>query len=140
MARLGDVSFFIIDESHNYEKNITDHPIEDGRSVSDHAERQPTTFDVTGEVAGENAPETHLALIRQWRESEPATYVGRGKLTTAVIESLNTSRDANIAGGFYFTMTLKQVRIARTSTVDLLSPPVRAQVKDVDDAGRVQVS
>ncbi|KAB8139262.1 hypothetical protein F9U64_01160 [Gracilibacillus oryzae] len=140
MARLGNVSFFILSESHNYKNTITEHPVEDGNDIADHVGSTPTTFNISGMCTGQDAPSKYAQLLELFRKKEPVTYVGRGRINTVVIESFPSDRDADIANGFNFSLTLKQVRIVKTSTVDLLAPEVRAQVKDVGNAGRVQAS
>lgn len=140
MARLGDVSFFLVDEGHNYESDITDHPVEFEQNIADHVKNRPVVFDITGKVTGDDAASVHLSLTKIWRSRQPVIYVGRGRIDNVVVGSLSTTRDNTNKHGFNFTLRVKQVRRAKPSTINLLAPSVRSQVKEVSNAGRVQAS
>lgn len=140
MARIGDVEIYVIDESRMYNNKTTDHPVEEAQNVADHVENDPIVFRISGEYTGEDAAQVHSRLIKMRNERQPVTYIGRGRLINCVIESFTENVDSKIANGFRFTMTLKQIRIAKTSVVNLLTPNVRAQVKEVENKGRIQAS
>lgn len=139
MADIDGIPIYVIQESHKYDNDVSSHPVESRSDVTDHVERKPVEFSLTGEYAGPDAANVHRELIRKRYSGDLVEYKGRGKLSNAVILSFQTDRNSSIANGFTFSMTLRQVSIARSSSVNLLSPNVRAQVKEVGNAGRVQV-
>lgn len=138
MAMLGDIPIHVITESRAYNNKIAEHPVERGADVADHVEQEGVYFDLSGQYTGPDAAQVEARLRQLRNNPEPVTYVGRGMMINAVIENLNTRGNSSIANGFEFTMTIKQVRIARPSTVSLLDPGIRAQVKEVGNSGRVQ--
>ncbi|MBU8908500.1 phage baseplate protein [Desertibacillus haloalkaliphilus] len=138
MASINGIPISVIDEDRNYDNESTDHPVEEDQDITDHVINNPITFRITGEVTGDNAAQID-AQLRELRRGELVRYVGRAILPNAVFDSYRTTVDSRIANGFRFTLTLKQVKLARPSTVSLLSPEIRSQVKDVGNAGRVQV-
>ena len=137
MASINGIPIYVISEERQYENETTDHPVEDGQDITDHVINLPIVFRIEGEYTGPDAGQID-AQLRELRKGRFVKYVGRALMYNAVIESYSSNVDSSIANGFRFSMTLKNVRIAKTSTVSLLSPAMKAQVKEVGNAGRVQ--
>lgn len=138
MAMLGDIPIDVIRESRSYNNKIAEHPVERGADIADHVDQEGVYFDLSGQYTGPDAAQVEARLRQLRNNPEPLTYTGRGMMVNAIIETFNSSAHSGIANGFEFSMTIKQVRIARPSTVSLLDHSIRSQVKDVGNAGRVQ--
>lgn len=138
MARLGNIEFVLIREDRTYENEVTSHPVERGSDVTDHVMNQPLTFQIEGEYTGPDAGRIHGEFVKLFRSGEPVYYSGRAAMANAVIENFTSSVDENIANGFHFSLTLKNIRIARPSVVGLLPATLRADVSEVKNVGRVQ--
>ncbi|MCM3488775.1 hypothetical protein M3689_05570 [Alkalihalophilus marmarensis] len=139
MATINGIPIYVLSETRNYDNEVSDHPVETGFNVSDHVEQKPTVFNLRGEYTGPDAGQVDAQLRTLRRSGELVNYVGRGSIYRCAIQSYSTEVDSSIANGFRFNMTIKEIRIAQSSTVNLLSPNVRAQVREVGNAGRVQV-
>lgn len=138
MANINGVPIYVINEERIYDNETTDHPVENGQDITDHVINKPTVFRIEGEYTGIDAGQVE-AKLRTLRRGELVRYIGRGSLTNAVFESYRSSADSKIANGFRFFITLKQISVAKPSTASLLAPAIRSQVKEVGNAGRVQV-
>ncbi len=64
-------------------------------------------------------------------------YDGRNYFV-GLITSLKPKHNSRVANGFAFSMTLKEVRTAKTSYIETLEAPIRAQVAPVISSGRKQ--
>lgn len=138
MARLGNIEFVLIREDRTYENEVTSHPVERGSDVTDHVTNQPLTFQIEGEYTGPDAGRIHREFVKLFRSGEPVYYSGRAAMANAVIENFTSSVDENIANGFHFSLTLKNIRVAKPSVVGLLPATLRADVSEVKNVGRVQ--
>lgn len=96
-------------ETVNRTSTITDNPVEDGSSISDHVFRQPRTFNVQGTVVDGAA--TIAALDAMWKKGDIITYTGRNQIDNLVIQSLKSDHGPSNRKGFNFTAVLKQITI-----------------------------
>ena len=96
-------------ETVNRTSTVTDNPIENGSSISDHVFTQPRTFNVQGTVVDGAA--TIAALDAMWKKRDIITYTGRNQIGNLVIQSLKSDRVPKNRKGFNFTATIKQVTI-----------------------------
>jgi len=134
------------DERPEYNTTVTDYPVEEGASVSDHITLQPISATLTGVVAGAGATDKIATLKRFRNDRHRLRYVGRNILTNFVISEFLTEHDVSVGDGFGFRLGLQQVRVARPSMVEIIVPdPIfpdeegtPSQVKDTDNAGRQQ--
>ncbi|MGY4689350.1 phage baseplate protein [Salibacterium sp. K-3] len=138
MARIGNVQFNVISERRTFDNEVTEHPVEDEGSISDHVSNDPVSYSIKGMVTNPGAAEAHRNLLKLRLSGEPTKYRGRSTLQRAVIESLETDVDEKIRNGFNFSMTIKQIELARPSTVGLLPASLEADTSEVGNAGRVQ--
>ena len=147
----GQIEITVLEELLEFNNDVTDHPVEDGSSISDHAALRPGEIPLSGVVAGEDAP-GKIATLRRWRtERHLLKYTGRNILTNYVIQECRTEHDVTVRDGFRFRLVLKQVRIVKPAVVELVkSDPVVAapvagaqavstQVKPEEPKGRQQV-
>ena len=138
MASINGIPIYVISEERQYENETTDHPVEDGQDITDHVINLPIVFQIEGEYTGPDAGQIDAQLRTLRRTGQLLKYVGRASMVYAVIESYVSSVDSSIANGLRFSMTIKNIKLAKTSTVSLLAPAMKAQVKEVGNAGRVQ--
>ncbi|SDI16150.1 hypothetical protein SAMN05192534_12373 [Alteribacillus persepolensis] len=138
MARIGDVEFFLIDETRNYESEVTTHPVERGADVADHIQLNPLRYQITGEVTGSDAAEKHRALLKLRNARDITSYSGRANMSNCIVENYSTNVNVNYRNGFSFTLNIVQARVARPSTVGLLPAELKADTSEVGNAGRVQ--
>ena len=145
----------VIEERPEFNTEVSDHPIEDGASVSDHVALRPVTIPMNGVVAGEGAAEK-IAALRRWRnERHRLRYTGRNIFKNYVISELSSEHDAEVGDGFRFRRVLQEVRIVKPALVEIVKPdPVEedpeveespagtqataTQTKETEDKGRQQ--
>lgn len=103
-------------ESHQSSIEITEIPIEDGSSVSDHAYRNPNR--VTLEVVSEAAVATYAALKALQVSRQPFTLVtGLYVYSNMLIKTLSPKRDAEFSSVFRGEIELQEVILVGTSTI-----------------------
>lgn len=136
MPYLGGVLIDVItSESLGETSKTTDHALEDGEQITDHVENDPITLDLTGIII--DPSDEKLLKLREFRQKgELLFYNYRSRLETVLITSFSSKRDKNIKDGYSFTMTLKQIRMAKAPNVIRVSVPVKRQVKAVTKAGK----
>jgi len=109
---------------------ITDKPVEDGATISDHVHNQPTLLTLectfTGQ-SGASAEEKYEALLSMAQNKDVIEVAGGLQLyENMVIEEISPVKDVDIANGFRADVILKQVRFVSldTITIDLGLDPV----------------
>ena len=145
----------VIEERPEFNNEVSDHPLEDGLSVSDHVALRPISVPMNGVVAGEGAADK-IATLRRWRnERHRLRFVGRNIFRNYVIGELQTEHDVSVRDGFRFRLVLQEVRIVKPAVVELVkpdpvseepaepSPPAQSQAtstqtKQTDNKGRQQ--
>ena len=96
-------------ETVNRTSTVTDNPVENGSSISDHVFTQPRTFNVQGTVVDGAA--MIAALDAMWKKRDIITYTGRNQIGNLVIQSLKSDHVPKNRKDFNFTAVLKQVTI-----------------------------
>ena len=96
-------------ETVNRTSTVTDNPVENGSSISDHVFTQPRTFNVQGTVVDGAA--MIAALDAMWKKRDIIIYTGRNQIGNLVIQSLKSDHVPKNRKGFNFTAVLKQVTI-----------------------------
>ncbi|MBU5214352.1 phage baseplate protein [Heyndrickxia oleronia] len=139
MPKLGDV---LIDSIKSIDlgesSDTTDHALEDGEEISDHIKNDPITLNIEGVMLDKN--HAKLNKIRKYRqEGKILSFNYRAKLETVVITSFNPNYDSSIKDGYTFSMSLKQIRLAKKPNTVRVSKKVNKQVKKVTNAGRKQL-
>jgi len=135
------------------QSNVTDHPIEDGSTISDHSQAEPLliTLDVRqtetplldpddGLEGEERITEAMAFVDRVGRSGEPLTVtiprigVYNNMVLTAWPNEIDRRRSTA------FEIALKQIEIAQTAIVDVpiefVAPPARAGQQEEADLGR----
>lgn len=139
---LGGITFdAVIEESHEDTLEITEHPVEHGASMSDHAFRTPArvsiragSSDSAGGVAGERASVAlYEALLALQRNREPFEIVtGKRKYSNMLLETLTVLTDAATENALVVTADCREVIIVTTQVV---SVPPRSRHKNAARTG-----
>lgn len=137
MATINGRYILVESEDPSYAVDITDQPVEDDISLSDHVQRKPVSMNLSGYIVGEDAAQVRQYLIDTMNTGILVEFLGRNQFI-GLIESLSTKHDYKTANGFSFSMSLKEVRVAKASYVETLPAPIRAQAAPVISAGRKQ--
>ena len=123
MAVLFDVELdAVIEEKLQYKNEVSEHAVEDGEEIADHVRRRPRTLQLTATIAGQDY-ETRYERLRELADSrEMGAYVGITVWENVVIEQFDPSHTVQVSNGVTFTLTLRQVRVARVETRTFIAP------------------
>jgi len=112
-----------ISENPSFSNTVTDKAVEEGGSISDHVENEPTVLPLECTITGEesaSADEKYERLQEIAQEKEVIEVVGALQVyENMVIEEFAPGKDADIANGFRADITLKQVRIVEQDTIEV---------------------
>ena len=115
---------------------VSSHPIEKGAAISDHSQKQPVELSISGKIINHGSRKSD-DIINQLKklqeEGSLITYVGRVTLSNLLIQDFQTSYSHTNWGGCDFSMTLKEVRIAKTAYV------AKATSKKATNTGTQQI-
>lgn len=120
MAILNGLYIHVTDESAGREVSATSHPVEQGVPTSDTVKPKALSIELTGKIVDYDNKKASqvLAKIKEWQEAGSLVeYRGRNIASSMQIRSFETSHPNTINGGAEFTMSLKQVRIAKSAYV-----------------------
>jgi hypothetical protein len=139
-------------ESHNDEVTLTDHPVEQGAPITDHAYKNPAqlTLVVGWSNSGSGGQTQGAAYVRDVYERllkvqglrEPFDVTtGKRNYSNMVIVSLATETDKETENSLIVSVGLREVRIVRTQAVNIPSREVQAEpakTAETTDAGAKQ--
>jgi len=115
----------------------TDHALEDGEQITDHVKSNPITISLSGVILDDT--EAKVLKLREYREKgEIIDFDYMTALKHVVITDFNRDYEAKIKDGYAFTMTLKQITVAKVAKFVSVSVPVKKQTKPVSNKGRQQ--
>lgn len=115
----------------------TDHALEDGEQITDHVQSNPITIALSGIILDET--EAKVLKLREYREKgEIIDYDYMTALKHVVITDFSRDYSADIKDGYAFSMTLKQIKVAKVAKFVSVSVPVKQQTKKVTNKGRQQ--
>jgi hypothetical protein len=138
-----------LQETHEMRAKATEHPVEDGTSVVDHVQLQPTTLQIEGVVSntpldfigmpiisaigGDNdhAQKTFEKLEKLFADRQPITIATTLKsYKNMVLENISIQRNAKTSGALRFSCSAKQIQFANQMLIHIPNPKVaRAQPK-----------
>lgn len=136
IRQLGDITFDAwLEESHEDALTITDHPVEQGASISDHAFLKPRTVslrygvsDAASDLASDGARRSiavYERLLELQGSREPFDLVtGKRLYRNMLIETLSTVTDASSGNALIVTIDCREVIIVNTA-VSTLPPRTR---------------
>lgn len=115
MAKLNGLYLFITSEEVSYGVEATTHPVEDGIDITDHVRRKARSISLSGEIVGSNASTIRSKIIALHQKGALCEYAGRTSLSDCIIEDFSTSHPNTVWGGCEFSMTLKEIRTAKSA-------------------------
>ena len=127
MAFINNKYVFVSDEQISRSVEASEHPVEQGRDITDNVKRQPVSLSITGEIVGEDAAQTISFLTDIHHKGKLVKYSGRNVINNALIMSFNTGHTNEISGGCTFDMEIKEVRIAKSAYVAPAAVPQAAK-------------
>lgn len=136
---LGGLTFdVVVEESHEDSLQITEHPVEQGAAVNDHAYLKPPTLTIRAGSSdctlGEGASrDLYERLLKLQAEREPFDIVtGKRLYTNMLLESLTTVTDAKTEATLLISAVCRHVNIV---TTQVASVPPRARHKNPGKTG-----
>ncbi|WP_289142923.1 phage baseplate protein [uncultured Brevibacillus sp.] len=137
MATINGMYVLAESEDPTYDVDVTDQPVEDGIAISDHVQRKPRMMSITGYIVGDDAAQIRQNLISLSDNGQSVQFMGRN-LFTGVIVSFSSKHDYKIGNGFSFSLSLKEIRITKSSYVETLPVPIKAAAAPVISSGLKQ--
>jgi hypothetical protein len=139
----GIVPDVVIEEKHADTLTITDHPVEQGAAISDHAFKNPAELTMTcgfsggGSLVdglsflpsiGKTPAEIYQQLLELQESRKPFDVVtGKRSYTNMLFRALSVRTDAKTCNVLMVEATLRQVIIVQTQAVSLPPADVQAQ-------------
>lgn len=138
--------------SHSFQNSVTEHPVEQGVSFSDHVQIKNNRFTVSGvfgdfslnRYAGDNLTfgigrvQEAYDFLKKLRDNK-TTFTLVSKYDTypnCVIESLELPIDAQSTSSLYFNIGVVQIRTAKTELVNLVKIENVVESKKDDASGQ----
>lgn len=115
-------------ERHQYDSQVTDKPVEDGRNINDNVILSAPVLEIRGVLTddrlGTSFAEKWQALLdlRASREAFTVT-TSLGSYTDMIFTGLSCDREASTAGAVFFDASIKNIYIISSETAQV---PVRA--------------
>lgn len=138
--------------SHNFSNSVTEHPVEDGVSFSDHVQNRNARFTVSGEYSdiplnqysGDQLPlidrvKAAYTFLRGLRDNKTKfTLVSKyDAYPNCVVEVLDIPTDLSTQSVLRFDMSIVQIRSATTQFINIVQTDNVAEFKK-DDAAKTQ--
>lgn len=147
---IGGLTFDVtIEEQHSDEAEITEHPVEQGAAITDHAFVKPATLTIRGgqsdsggtSTGDRRSVEAYEALLKLYRDREPFTVVtGKRTYENMLVKSISATTDQDTEHALAFTCELREILLARVQTVAVPRSRQRHanRTGGVDQKGQVQ--
>jgi len=117
MAILAGIRIDSEQESKSPSVTITQNPVETGKPLTDHVQVNPDTFTVSGFLMDPNAKKNYDKLVSLMKSGKQVTYIGRTIAKEVLISDFQASYTGEVANGIAVTLSLTEVRIAKTPLV-----------------------
>lgn len=123
--KLGDfaVPYVTVSEDITDGVEITEHAVQDGAAVSDHARVKPVQVRLSllaGDLEGQPLADTYRQLLDLMRKREPFDVVtGKRLFENMLISDISNTTDADHENVLAVELTLREVRIARVHRVSV---------------------
>lgn len=128
MAMINNYYVWVKDETFKRGVSVSKHPVEKGLDITDNVKREPVTISIKGEIVGSNAKQVMDKITALHQSGKYVKYIGRNILSNAIIEDFETDHPNTIWGGCSFTMTIREIRVAKSPLV-VRRTSVKKQVK-----------
>lgn len=128
-----------LSETHASDVDVTEHPVEQGANISDHARKLPHKLTLegivtntpigVGAVPGNQRAETAYRQLLELEGKLITVVTTLRTYTDVTITSLVVPRNAELGDSVRFTAVLKQVTVAKSKTVAVLTSTTRGRPK-----------
>lgn len=126
----GVIPNVVVSETHTDELTITNHPVEQGAAITDHAFKNPAQVNVTYGFSDKSAlldatgPGSPQAVYQQLLDIQASRIpfdliTGKRAYSNMLIQSLGTMTDQSTENVLVVTATLKEIITVRTETTQL---------------------
>ena len=122
LSKLGAVYFTVVkEENWNYSNAVTDKPLEDGSTITDHAQSNPIKLSISGVITQSiGYPTEDIKKLQDYSlNNEVLTYIGTDTLANCIIESFDKKHTVDIANGIEFSLSLKEIRVANKQVANI---------------------
>lgn len=120
MAILNGLYIHVVDESAERKVDATSHPVEKGIPTTDMVKPKALTLSLSGKIVdyGNMKASQVISKIQSWQEAGTLLlYQGRNVASSMQVRSFDTDHPNTVSGGADFSLTLEQVRIAKSAYV-----------------------
>lgn len=117
-ATINNIYIFVEDEEFSRDIDSTTHPVETGIEITSTIRNKPLEVSLQGKIVdvGDKTASEILSEIEELRKKGSLiTYKGRNTAQNLQIQSFSTTHPYTNAGGADFSMSLKEIRIAKSS-------------------------
>ena len=115
----------------------TDHALEDGEQISDHVHSAPITLSLSGTLYGDH--EQKVLKLREFREKGVIfNFDYMTNYGNVVITDFSRDYTSSVKDGFNFTMSLKQIKLAKVAKSVVVKMSVKKQTKKTTKKGLKQ--
>lgn len=128
MALINNNYVLVTEESIDRTVDTTSHPTEQGLPISDTVRQQPIAINLSGKIV-DTSTKTAETIVNKLKnlqkEGSLITYIGQaGTFNRLQIQSFNASYNHKNNGGADFSISLKEVRIAKKAYSKVKEPKV----------------
>lgn len=126
-----------LEEKHDDELEVTEHPVEQGASINDHAWKKPAVVAISGAVGDCSLPgflgdkpsvAAYQALVKLQESREPFDIVtGKRKYRNMVMTGLSVTTDAAGENALFFSAECREVIIVSTETATVTRSAARSK-------------
>lgn len=130
MAIINGLYIHVVHESAAREVHATSHPVEDGLPITDTVKAKALSITLSGKIVDYDDVQASqvISKIKSWHESGLLVlYKGRNVASNMQIRSFSTDHLNTNSGGADFSMTLEQVRIAKSAYVPKTSSTAKKE-------------
>jgi hypothetical protein len=121
----------VVEEQHEDALQITEHPVEQGAAVNDHAFKKPETVtiragvsDSSANAVGKPSSDFYEKLLELQKKREPFDIItGKRMHSNMLIETLTETTDMRTENALLFTAVCREVIIVSTQTTTV--PPAK---------------
>lgn len=123
--RIGDIELEVtVEERHEDTLTITEHPVQDGAAISDHAYKDPMQVTITAGQSGkendDDPREVYERLLELQESREPFEIItGKREYENMLIQSLTVINDADTSNVLMVIAECREVKIVETETTQV---------------------
>ncbi|NHN29446.1 phage baseplate protein [Paenibacillus agricola] len=139
MATINGNYVTVESEEPSHDIDVTEQPIEDGIDLLDHVRPKAKTMNISGFIVGEDAAQIRQNILNLLQSGSIIEYIGRNQFV-GILTGFRSTHNHQISNGLSFSATLKEVLVAKTSTIEQLPLPIRAAEQPVLVLGRKQTA